>query len=60
MNDKKLEIAKLATQLTTALLTSGKFNELTAEFRPAQPNKTPTVLQVFDTIFAHLSEKTDA
>lgn len=55
---KKLEVAKMATQLTAALLESGKFNDFAHEIRSGA-KQAPAVLAVFDVIYDHLAGKID-
>ncbi|MDO8941515.1 MAG: hypothetical protein Q7U98_20340 [Methylicorpusculum sp.] len=57
-NQKKLEIAKLATQLTAALLESGKFTDFDPA-HPPQAGRAADLLQVFDAIYNHLLGKID-
>lgn len=52
----KLEVAKLATQLTEALLQSGRFDHFAQDIRTG-PNQAPPLFQVFDAIFDHLERK---
>ena len=59
MTDQQLEIAKMATQLTVALLQSGQFDQFASDIRVGT-KQAPPLLQVFDAIFAHLEGKTVA
>lgn len=53
---KKLEIAKMATQLTAALLKGGELNQFVQDMR-SMPQKTPALLEAYDVIFDHLERK---
>ncbi len=55
----KLEVAKLATQLTVALLTekNGQFGSVVYEARTDAGQKKPEVVMVFDYLFEHIQAR---